>query len=756
MIVIEGLYKTYDDKNEVLKDINIQLPDKGLVAICGESGCGKSTLLNMISGMDMPTCGRVCIDGTYLDEIDREAWNTFRNEKLGFVFQDFNLLDDFSVRENISLPLKIIGMDEKDIFEKIMEISDDFGITSLLDKKTNKLSGGEKQRVAVARAVLKNPNILLADEPTGNLDEKNSIMIFELLKIISHDRLVVIVTHDKIMAEKYADRIITLHYGKIDNDKTLNIIYDNNKIKKSVRINKNRIPAKTMFSMAKTMLKKRKTRTAVTIVILAITLTFTLLFTCVSTCVKSKTIETYLQRNNVDFIELYQPIDEKYYGYAGDAVRNIYSGRQLIDSINECVDKKYVFYKKDIDIVCPDADFYTNIIGVETNIFDLYGISGEMPDDVNEIVIGKKLADILNISMNEIPCQVAIGEKKVVITGILNQIPESGTDDAADYNEFAFCLKENMIDMLREYTKYCKGINYITINGLCESALSEVIIGDAGQCNNLIAGEKADGKNEIIVSKEFLESFGMDYNNILGKSYSLTNLYNKKYGNVFFETINLYDFCGDTLTVVGISEDGPEISFASDVYSDIMDKSIYCTFEYGVNVNKNLSDISRKITKNNLCFEEYYLEKAYDFWHNIDSLSTTLRIILAVAFIFTFAQMISLFSFNIKDNGKTIGILRSLGIGQGQINILFLIESIIAITISFIISVICTVILIAGLNKYCITNIMENVDITLIVIHKGWILITALIAFAMSASVVLIPLHKSSKIAIMDLIHNIK
>lgn len=757
MITVENVSKTYDRNNEVLKNINIQFPDKGLVVICGESGCGKSTFLNILSGMDIPTSGNICIDGININAIDQVTWDVIRTEKLGFVFQDFNLLEDFSVRDNISLPLKMIGLDDNEVDKKIKGIADDFGITDLLDKNTNKLSGGEKQRVAVARAVLKNPDILLADEPTGNLDEKNSILIFELLKKISLNRLVIVVTHDKSMAEKYADRIVTLHYGVIENDNCINF---SDHIKNKIDLNgtgKNRIPTRTMFSMAKKTLKKRMVRTVVTVFILAVTMTFALLFTSIKTCVKSKSIEKYLSNKSVDYFQLYQTIEQNYEGIAGDVISTIHSGKKLLNRINSCVDNKFVYYVSNNHFVSCEKDLdnpmMTNIMGIDNSIFEYYGFSGNQPDNTDEIIVGSELANKLNIDRADLPVDMVIGSKKTRVTGILNPIPTSGlAEENANMN--CFIKKENMMNFFAGFNSYCKGVNYITVNGLRETAMSQAIIGDISSYHELIVGRTPTKKDEIVVSNEFLESFGINYNEVVDKTYTLHNLYAKKYGNVFYGTINLYDFCGDTIKVVGISDYGAEIIFAEDVYNSLLSEKIYTEIDYGVFVKDSMSDIINSVTKNNLKIDGYGLNEAYNVWASIDSLSIAMYIILAVGIIFSFAQMISLFTFSIKDNYKIIGILKSLGTPQGQINILFMIESFIATIIAFVIAVAGTVSLVAVINNYCITNLLDKVNIQLIVIHKGWIIFAALAAFAMSVSVVLFPLRKASKIAIVDLIRN--
>ena len=166
----------------------------------------------------------VWIGNERIDDKDEEWWDVFRGSQLGFIYQDFNLLENMTVYDNIALPLNLHNTDEKLKNDVITEISLELGLNDMLDKDSGKLSGGQKQRVAIARAMASGAKIILADEPTGNLDRKNSEVVFQLLKKIASQRLVVVVTHDDILANDYADRIIRIAYGTIESDEIRNDI----------------------------------------------------------------------------------------------------------------------------------------------------------------------------------------------------------------------------------------------------------------------------------------------------------------------------------------------------------------------------------------------------------------------------------------------------------------------------------------------------------------------------------------------------
>lgn len=201
-----------------INQINLKLEDKGLIFVIGKSGSGKTTLLNLLMGLDAPTEGTVDFLGS--NDIESFDFNSYRTLKIGFIAQDYQLFDRLSVFDNLMLPLKICDI-HTSADERIKEVLEYVDLMQELHHRVNELSGGQKQRVAIARALLRDPDIILADEPTGNLDEQNSIRILQLLKHISSNKLVVVVSHDLELANMFADRIIELKDGLIieDNDK---------------------------------------------------------------------------------------------------------------------------------------------------------------------------------------------------------------------------------------------------------------------------------------------------------------------------------------------------------------------------------------------------------------------------------------------------------------------------------------------------------------------------------------------------------
>ena len=223
MIRLKGVNKYFNKgkRNEihVINDTTLELEPTGLVALLGPSGSGKTTLLNAIGGLDKTDSGEIFVDGERITSKSASGVDEIRNLKIGYIFQDYKLVENMTVYENVAMVLRMIGIkDEAEIRKRIEYILETLGIYRYRNRMADMLSGGERQRVGIARAIAKNPKIIIADEPTGNLDSANTIEIMNIIKAISRDRLVVLVTHEVQLAKFYASRIIELKDGKIIKD----------------------------------------------------------------------------------------------------------------------------------------------------------------------------------------------------------------------------------------------------------------------------------------------------------------------------------------------------------------------------------------------------------------------------------------------------------------------------------------------------------------------------------------------------------
>lgn len=220
ILEVKGLKKTYTTRfggNQVqaLTNVNFSVEEGEYVAIMGESGSGKTTLLNLLASLDRPTSGQILLDGKELSTIREKELAVFRRENLGFVFQEFNLLDTFSVKDNIFLPLVLSGTPVSEMEHRLIPISNQLGIGGLLSKYPYEISGGQKQRVAVARALITNPKLILADEPTGALDSKSTDDLLSVFRDINaQGQTILMVTHST-KAASHASRVLFIKDGEV-------------------------------------------------------------------------------------------------------------------------------------------------------------------------------------------------------------------------------------------------------------------------------------------------------------------------------------------------------------------------------------------------------------------------------------------------------------------------------------------------------------------------------------------------------------
>ena len=222
MIVLKNICKTFNKESNplvIFNDLNLEIETSKFTAILGRSGSGKSTLLNLIGTIEKPDSGSIFLDDIDVTKLNDKELSKLRNENIGYVFQSFFLEQSLSVIDNITMPLAIRGVPLKEREERAKEVLDSLGILSKANEQTVKLSGGEKQRVSIARALITNPKLILADEPTGHLDFETGQEIMQILRnIVDDGKTVILVTHNQEDAYKYSDRVLTLRDGILSMD----------------------------------------------------------------------------------------------------------------------------------------------------------------------------------------------------------------------------------------------------------------------------------------------------------------------------------------------------------------------------------------------------------------------------------------------------------------------------------------------------------------------------------------------------------
>ena len=250
LVNIEKVYETGSLKFKALKGINIEFPESEFCSILGPSGSGKTTLLNLIGGLDHYTSGDLIINGVSTKEYKDVDWDNYRSKRIGFVFQHYNLINHLSIYENLELSLKINGYTHKERRKRSDEVLKMVGLGDQGNKKPNQLSGGQQQRVAIARSLINNPEIILADEPTGALDSESSVVVMELLKEISKTKLVIMVTHNETLAKEYSTRIIRIKDGMLDKDEVYHDLKEEEEVIENKKAKKSRLGFFTALNMS--------------------------------------------------------------------------------------------------------------------------------------------------------------------------------------------------------------------------------------------------------------------------------------------------------------------------------------------------------------------------------------------------------------------------------------------------------------------------------------------------------------------------
>ena len=437
-IDINSITKIYklNEKIEVkaLNNVSFSLEEKGLVFVVGKSGCGKSTLLNILGGLDKPTEGTVSIDSILVDYSKEKNLDKHRNEDIGFIFQDHHLIDSFTIKENMKMPLLIQNQTISD--EKIDEVLDLVDLKEFKDRFPNEISGGQRQRVSIARALIKNPKIILADEPTGNLDSSTSKQIFELLKEISKEKLIIVVTHDLDSAYVYGDRILELRDGELVSDRlkvsdfSLDVIKEKYEaeVNKSYKQNdkeykapenlisksneyKSKLSFKDAFNIMLSWFKKGLTPMLISVFILSLALTAFGIFNNIRSYNSKSAIKTTLEKNDIGTaILLNTTIDEENMSlnkdnlftkdkieFVADNFNDVFNGYMISTNLNKFVEDKNNIYDTKINGVCELGDEIN-----ESQLSKFYHsklVLGTYPKHNNnaiEILISDYLADSLS------------------------------------------------------------------------------------------------------------------------------------------------------------------------------------------------------------------------------------------------------------------------------------------------------------------------------------------------------------------------
>lgn len=760
-------YKSEDNSTvKALQGVDIVFPDKGLVVIAGSSGCGKTTLLNIIGGLDKPDSGQLFFDGIRADEKDEDWWDSFRATTVSYIYQDFNLFENLTVEDNLKLPLELKNVDDTNKKSIIDNILGELGIKDIEDKKAGKLSGGQKQRVAIGRALVNDSKIVLADEPTGNLDEENSRNVFELLKKVARDRLVVVVTHDTGIAKEYADLFFNIQYGKIKSVEKMNPDMDTNKVeskdskecKSAEKLHRGALPLNNCLGFALEAIKKRKVRCIVSVLIFSITMMITLVIVNAVFRRDSISIVNNIDKNNEVIIPLMMDIPENYSKLTGE--ENINRGEEFYKVISDSIDKSQIIkLGYNMDITCDNDEDVSALAMYVTADNDKYmQYTGDFPDNENEVMLSENVAKECFGTLDVIGKNISVGEGEFVITGVLLELCNTKIDEIYSNDDDEYGLYNKLIIFNDSYLvsrSLCIPLfGLIGKNNLFYQATVENKIDVAGDDLKLVAGRLPSKDNEIVISDDRITDGILSEDEAIGYKQSLYDLSDSKYECSYWNHINLYDYVGEEVEIVGIASGTSDVYVTKNLYENIFEKyEAFYAKKYGMLYDKKTAykDFDKLLDQDVKINDSMY-SSVFDLIDGIKDFKIYLIGTMIVLFVLTLLQMISLYSYSISDNKKTIGILRTLGIDKSGVYKIYVVECVMISVISIIISSVLNCVIISSLNGFiddeliCISNYhFLNARITIMaIVTSVYILLSFLSVY--------IPLKKFSKKKIMDLV----
>lgn len=787
MIKLANVNKEYVSKSGhkvyALKNVSFELGDVGMVFILGKSGSGKSTLLNILGGLDVATDGEVFVNGTSMKNFTQEDYDGYRNGYAGFIFQEYNLLEDFDVKENIALALQL--EQDVDIDGRVAEALRQVELPEeYLTHRVGELSGGEKQRVAIARCLVKNSKIILADEPTGNLDSSTGTSIWSLLKNLSHKQLVVVVSHDRESAEKYADRIIEISDGEVISDSNADYavgtdVYDFVAVRK-------RLSFKIRLRMAWNTIKLRKGKT-VSVILLAVFCILSLLLTQLCLCFSSeKTLAKFIKQRDIEYFSVEQGKISEYndMNYGNELWKN--DSKQYIDANCKYISNKIVRNKQEI------LDFGLTFIGDASELDDnsFYATSTEINElyewSDGEVEVNGEYVDIVREFH---PISFLIGKKvkfnriEGVLAGVIDTEHLNNTSAVPSYfynQNFDGYYYSSLLDfnspkeMIVNYgDKSYTGHIWFRL----DSPFAAIVTADG-----ITSDEIELGDNEIVLSydvySQFFEASTMGY--YISNDFTEVRNIPKEIGQSFRlcfyhpdEQVLLLD-CGE-VRLVGVSFCDPYMSgsikdcamineqLIKKINGELTPYDILIKTDSIRNLVKFVTTLRNKyqvlIARAGLARgqAEYYYEVApmvYDFEEIMRIVSWVFIAMCILLTAILILLVINLISLSIASRKREVGILSALGTSNRDITSIFIIETLIISAITLVI-VLALILSLTPLINYLFSYSNDLVEI-LPFVRIDFLTITVLVlsSFGLLPLAALIPLKKIVKMKPIDAIRN--
>ena len=699
---LRKVYKTEYELVHALNNMNLKFPDHGLVFIVGVSGSGKSTLMNILSGVDTPTEGEVIVNGKSLFVQDKNELFGYRNSYVGLVFQDYNLIEDMNVYDNIKLPLELLGIKDFSVIDEILKKVD---IEDIKYSNVNEISSGQMQRVAIARALVKDSAVILADEPTGNLDSKNTKIVMDLLKEISKTRLVVVITHDDDAAYEYGDEIISIEDGQILNkeikNEEINVPLD---IQKDTTFIKPKIGFKKQVTFTKNFILSNLGR-SLTILILMILISFIGNILCGYVFFDiEKSYSTYQDEYGSEFIKLadtysgytvnynldhFIDMSEKYYD---SWLIEVY-GINYHTNQNEDIEED-TFYKAEVTNLIVDDGFFEYMDGESPN--SLY------PNDEDKIAITDYYVDCYAYyndgKILSIGDKIRLNGVSFEICGIVDTSYEKYLDyDKSDlftsmafqenleyYNAF-YISSRGQSYWWDEMTYFEEDVKYTIVTKIpAETKYSRVVMRKLTiQPPSLssTANFTKNKKNGMVSKDLWTELLEMAYDDSIIASYSVSFVCSTRAKYTFsFRTTGMYDSAITSFE----NKSKYEVIVGESLFEKYRDKQQMCKLL----VRRSDPNYKKILLNENVVNQSFSFAKAT--WNRANSSKYVM-----IEFIITMILIMTVFAFimnsiTMNSEKKKIGIKYSFGITKKDIVKPYIYEILLYIILAFLGSLVLT------------------------------------------------------------------
>ncbi len=723
-IDIKDIVKEYFSKGGktlAVNGVSFSLPETGFVCVSGESGSGKTTLLNLLGGLDVPTRGEISYNGELVSEFSEKKWNDIRNEKMAYVFQNYALIEEESVFQNLRYVTDIRTDLSNDSRQCIEEALETVGLSDCIQKNVSELSGGQKQRVAIARALLKRPEIIFADEPTGNLDSENSDIIFHYLQEISKSVLVVVVTHDRERISKYADREICMVDGEISTD----VIFvskeeenapasgNGNPTNREVHCERRNLSMKEKIRNATVGIRSSKKRFV--IVTLGLTIAFLLLL-CVIAVLSNDfimSITNYYETGNnkiavisVENTRADRGVDseELYFGkLIHEKLCKICTGQELIT-----IEEGYTVASSDPGIqYFSDTEVHPKIIpqctvSMQGTRKDLSFCAGVGPGNREEIAITDYVADIMGLSTDSIGQEIWVSGQTLMIVGIVDTDYEEYNPDKHimmqdEYSaeaEYLWTIVYSTVYVSEDYTEtiiedYQKNDKVLRLQGI-NITESNNIYKYTEQINKLGVASTSLKMNEVIISEEYANQYEIDENKLPLKI-KLKDIHSKElYGNAYYEVINLYEYIGSEVIITAITEDNAADVYCSKSLYDVLAEDyfrFYSQRKYGICFDGNETEtVLRELDKIGANLKDPNIHPVYKWKGVVEEYAKYGGVILSLLCILVVLLYLIFTLYELRLQRKKIGILKSQGYSKGTLLSIQVIQNVMVLLIAEIIA----------------------------------------------------------------------